>query len=806
MKGPDDSLKKFLPDEPLILEFRELLSSTIPKYVEGRDREKAIFYLEQVISDLDGIYRNSLRWESIDTRAEFERLVEAHALLGNPDLGMESSKDLEIRFERIASSLIGELRDFIDLISEEEQEDEYAKGIYEQKETSFIEQSEEENNPESSEFEGKKSTSSPSEPASDPFLDTRLHADHWAREDLLGYERYAYNIQQIIKRKKARPPLTIGVIAPWGQGKTTLMRYIERSFEGATSKEKFAQEEAQSHVQATKKEIERWSQDDSYQKDKFPSYPCVWFNPWQYQSSEQIYAGMAHAIIHQLVAKLSAIKQEEFWFKLQSRRIDKQAMRRDAVRDAITETIPAILITLVMAVVPFLLKSIFPQNAGPFLAGIGLPLISILAAIRKWLTSYAESFKEKYEEYLRSPEYEKKLGYFHEVNEDLQRVFDLLVEEETPALIFIDDLDRCSPQKVVEVIEAINLMMNANFRKKCYFILGMDAEMVAASIDVAYAKMQGSIPGKVNKFGSIGWYFLDKFIQLPFLIPTLSEEKKQFLVSKLFEESQEDNKEEKEEDALPSPGKVRRIRIKRGGIEGARVVELKEKARQIKKEPRGRSLQESEPTPKIQIKTQEERTVFEQEFLDLGFESTEEESEIQQKVGKFATYLHPSPRSIKRFANLLRFHTSIQKLRQATNEYLDIEGDNQSYEEFADMDTLAFWLLLTLRWPLLVRWLQWENEEKLDTDTAVEDNLLFASQRTGEKARILDMIIRESRKRALELELKSQAFERMYGEWLELSKANSHLNWLRDKELIQLFFDQFSEKNRLERAFLCGVW
>jgi len=175
-------------------------------------------------------------------------------------------------------------------------------------------------------------------------------------------------------------------------------------------------------------------------------------------------------------------------------------------------------------------------------------------------------------------------------------------------------------------------------------------------------------------------------------------------------------------------------------------------------------------------------------------------------VGKYATYLDPSPRSIKRFANLLRFHTSIQKLRQATNEHLEIEGDNESYEEFADMDTLAFWLLLTLRWPLLVRWLQWENEEKLDTDTADDENLLFASQRTGEKAKVLDMIIRESRDRALKQGANSRAFEHMYETWLELAEANTHLNWLKDKELIHLFFDQFSEEHRLERAFLCGVW
>lgn len=632
----------------------------------------------------------------------------------------------------------------------------------------------------------------------DPFVNTRLHADHWAEEDLLGYERYAHNIEQIIKRKKARPPLTIGIIAPWGQGKTTLMRYVERRFEGSTTRPE-NHKKGKLNTQASRETIETWSGEDDYQKEKFPQYPCVWFNPWQYQSSEQIWAGMAHAIIHQLVEKLSPIKQEEFWFKLQSRRIDKQAIRRDSIRDAITRTIPGMVIFVVTAILSALLPIILPGNTGIFLLSLGVPLSSVILSIKNGLDAYARSFRERYDKYLQSPDYDKKLGYFHDVNEDLQRVFDLLVEEDTPALIFIDDLDRCSPQKVVEVIEAINLMMNASFRKKCYFILGMDAEMVAASIDVAYVKMQGSIPGKVNKFGSVGWYFLDKFIQLPFLIPTLSDEKKLYLVSHLFEEEiSRQTPEVSPRDLRPKQEEV--------PITRERFEDLRGKAKSLLENPQPKSVNPEQRPPVVKINNSTERKVFEESFLDLGFEKLEQENELQRRVGKFAPYLDPSPRSIKRFANLLRFHAALQKLREVTNNYLEIEGDTESYEEFADMDTLAFWLILTLRWPLLVRWLQWEAEDQLDTDLTTDENLMFASNQTREKAKMLDKLILESLDRAREHGDKELCFEKMYSEWLDLHKANQHLSWLKDKELLKLFFDMYGPEKRLERAFLCAVW
>ncbi len=59
-------------------------------------------------------------------------------------------------------------------------------------------------------------------------------------------------------------------------------------------------------------------------------YATVWFNPWNYQSSDMIWAGLADAVIRQVVSEIpGSIDQEIFWIQLRLARIDKDEFRKD---------------------------------------------------------------------------------------------------------------------------------------------------------------------------------------------------------------------------------------------------------------------------------------------------------------------------------------------------------------------------------------------------------------------------------------------------------------------------------------------
>ena len=77
-------------------------------------------------------------------------------------------------------------------------------------------------------------------------------------------------------------------------------------------------------------------------------------------------------------------------------------------------------------------------------------------------------------------------------------------------VIFIDDLDRCLPENVIKVLEAIKLFLSV---PKCIFILGIENNIIQEGIKHRYG----------SSIGLSGKDYLEKIIQLPFSIPSPSE-------------------------------------------------------------------------------------------------------------------------------------------------------------------------------------------------------------------------------------------------------------------------------------------
>jgi hypothetical protein len=48
----------------------------------------------------------------------------------------------------------------------------------------------------------------------------------------------------------------------------------------------------------------------------------VWFNAWKYQSTEQVWAGLADSIVTQVAARMDPVERELFFLELNLRRQD----------------------------------------------------------------------------------------------------------------------------------------------------------------------------------------------------------------------------------------------------------------------------------------------------------------------------------------------------------------------------------------------------------------------------------------------------------------------------------------------------
>lgn len=372
----------------------------------------------------------------------------------------------------------------------------------------------------------------------------RVHPDRWTTDDRLDYALYAKAIEEFIRHRDAKPPMVISVQAPWGQGKTSLMRMVQRNLDpghpdlrddrnsGSATLTEPPSELTLGELQA---ELSGTAPVGEVSKPK--DVHTVWFNAWKYQSSEQVWAGLAHAILSQLPARLTRKDRELFWLRLQLRRIDPGAVRADIHRAVLERFVPwfAGLVVLALCAV---LAGIALLASGHGVRGLAASILGLLgtalAAVGAWVKTrknvLARPLEGAYLRYVRQPDYEGRLGYLHLVEEDMRRALDLLTPAGKLVVIFIDDLDRCSPAKVGEVIEAMNLFLAGEY-PNCAFVVGIDAEVVAASMEVVH---QDIIAKLADRHGELGWHFMDKFVQLPFVIPRLTPKQRVAYLRGLF--------------------------------------------------------------------------------------------------------------------------------------------------------------------------------------------------------------------------------------------------------------------------------
>ncbi|HUP61434.1 MAG TPA: P-loop NTPase fold protein, partial [Thermoanaerobaculia bacterium] len=209
----------------------------------------------------------------------------------------------------------------------------------------------------------------PAEPKPREFsIDTIVSRDTWTIDDSLGYGLYAQAITASILNKTTEPPLTIGIQAPWGQGKTSLMRMMQEELDpGAPLRDRLPPplSDVRTAIQTTYARLLAWSwmksapaaPDEGMLKetrdapsDTRPRIPTIWFNPLYYRETQQVWAGMAHAILQQLGDRFeNPLEREKFWFRLQQSRVNVAAIRRDIHQWVLMRLVPIGFLLLAVA-------------------------------------------------------------------------------------------------------------------------------------------------------------------------------------------------------------------------------------------------------------------------------------------------------------------------------------------------------------------------------------------------------------------------------------------------------------------------
>ena len=126
-------------------------------------------------------------------------------------------------------------------------------------------------------------------------------------------------------------------------------------------------------------------------------------------------------------------------------------------------------------------------------------------------------------------EEEKQYAAVREFRSDFEKL--IQKSKQGKVVILIDDLDRCLPRHIIDSLEAIKLFLNV---PKTAFVIAADEFIVSNAIKSEYKSLiDASNDGEGNR-EDLGKSYMEKFIQLPYHLPTLSRKEVETYVTLLF--------------------------------------------------------------------------------------------------------------------------------------------------------------------------------------------------------------------------------------------------------------------------------
>ncbi|MFO1484767.1 MAG: P-loop NTPase fold protein [Verrucomicrobiaceae bacterium] len=473
-------------------------------------------------------------------------------------------------------------------------------------------------------------------------------------------------LREFLVSDETLPPLTVAVEAPWGGGKSSLMRHLQDALTNdsdATTKQRPYKEEP---------------------------IPTVWFNPWKHEAGKTLWAAFAVAFERQLAGRLIwpwrvcvrrglAFRRLTFgdWFMLAARLLVWLGVgwvlywlwqHPDLVKPSGEKDAPkADVVMLLLQGAPW----------------IGFPLL-LWQLISTWNKEFGSPLKLDVSRLLTHNDHADQVDDLHRFHEDFRRLMRAYIPKRKngkpgKAVVFIDDLDRCEAPKAAELLQSLHQMLNVQERSRTdgdknapgvICVLGMDREKVAAAVAAKHEKLlpllkETDANGKVSRADAMvfGHEFLEKFIQLTLHLPAMQGNDLNEYLQSITGAKQitQTNKAESKTEPLPpaaaSPAVSGTEKVMAPVTSDAKIQEVRE--RQERKETVERIERVSE---------------------DLG-----DGSLALQCAKDVAAALENNPRKLKQFVNLFRLRLYLA----AAMNFLDLPEHDADKQDVEPMSPVA---------------------------------------------------------------------------------------------------------------------
>lgn len=283
--------------------------------------------------------------------------------------------------------------------------------------------------------------------------------------DALDFTPYVETLADIIQT--GNTPLTIGVFGTWGSGKTSLMKMVKKNLP-----------------------------DD---------FTVAWFDAWKYDKEETLWRAFLLNVLFAVEQKSGETEELKTLKTMLYRGLEFEktgGVTIDLAKLGAKVAEGAIQIGLSfippLATLADMAKELQKSGTGNVAGGFETAIQRERTKIYVEQVRSLEQFQDKFSKLVKSYIAPKRL------------------------VVFVDDLDRCLPEKAIEVLEAIKLFLDV---ENCVFVLGLDQEVIARGIEMKYKEFGAKQDGDSaqQNFTIEGVRYLEKIIQLPFQIPPVEQ-------------------------------------------------------------------------------------------------------------------------------------------------------------------------------------------------------------------------------------------------------------------------------------------
>jgi photosystem II stability/assembly factor-like uncharacterized protein len=320
-------------------------------------------------------------------------------------------------------------------------------------------------------------------------------------QDRLNFEPVAKALGKFLQNQSTTAPLVLAVTGKWGTGKSSLMNLLRGEL-----------------------------------RNKF-RVRSVWFNAWHHQNEENLLAALLENIRQQAVPPLYSPEGWLFRAQLACARYKRRFVSSSLWLAIFAAAIGYICVAPNAGWTHFVewIRMLTSEgdkldkvDAWSGVSGIALIVVAVkvLLSLRAFgvnpaalMATTANQFK------LRDAS--AQAGFRFQFQREFEEVTTSLERIDKRMLIFIDDLDRCQPDKVIQVLEAVNFLTSSG---KCYIVLGMDRDYVERAVGLSFEKIAQEIAeqksasdhadGKLQR-QQFAQRYMKKLVNLEIPIPSL---------------------------------------------------------------------------------------------------------------------------------------------------------------------------------------------------------------------------------------------------------------------------------------------